>query len=117
MALKTSGAQGIILSQNPPNHGARFGMKTHLTPFLASASFSGIDSKSSLSSAAEQEKVRALSVTRMLGRDLRLVNLLNAIRNVSADKSVTTSRCKALVAAHVKIAYVSLGLQVVMQDV
>ena len=37
-----------------------------------------------------------------LGRDFRAENLRNARMNVGKDMSVTTSRCMALVVAHVK---------------
>ena len=47
------------------------------------------------------DHVDALSETRIGGRDLCLTNLLNANRNLSTVKSVTTSRYIALVVAHV----------------
>ena len=92
----------IKRSQNPPNHGAFFGMKRHSTLFLLSVSFKIGDLNNSFSSSAAARYVEALSESKSLGRDFRLENLRNARRNVGTVRSVTISRCTALVVAHVK---------------
>ena len=53
-----------------------------------------------LKSSAADMKVEALSDTRRFGKDMRLEKRLNACKKVSSDRSVTTSRCTALVLAH-----------------
>ena len=92
----------IKRSPNPLNHGALFGMKRHSTLFLLSVSFKIGDLNNSFSSSAAARYVEALSESKSLGRDFRLENLRNARRNVGTVRSVTISRCTALVVAHVK---------------
>ena len=59
------------------------------------------DVKSSISFAAAQNVV-ALSESITFGTDLLLANRRNANRNCSSDRLFTSSRCIALVLAHVK---------------
>ena len=92
----------IKRSPNPLNHGALFGMKRHSTLFLLSVSFKIGDLNNSFSSSAAARYVEALSESINLGRDSRVENLRNARRNVGTIRSVTISRCTALVVAHVK---------------
>ncbi len=92
----------ISLSQKPPNHGALFGMNRHSTCCLLSVSFSTIDSNNFFNSSAADVYVEALSDIINLGSDFRAANLRKARMNVGTDKSVTISRCIALVVAHVK---------------
>ena len=88
-------------SQNPLNQGARFGTNLHVTPILCRASLSCVSRKILVSSSAAARYVEALSDIMTLGRDLWLLNLLNAWRNVSTVKSVTISRCMARLTPHV----------------
>lgn len=86
--------------QNPPYQGARFGINFQTTLFLFKVSDSSGELNSISSSSAAV--VEALSDIRILGKELWLLNLLDACKKVSTVKSVTTSRCKALITAHVK---------------
>ena len=60
-----------------------------------------LDDSNSFSSSAAERYVEPLSETIICGNDLRLANLLRARRKVSVLRSVTISRCMALVVAHV----------------
>jgi len=89
-------------SQYPPYQGARHGINFHSTPFLPNSSCIVLDSNNALKSSAAEIKVEALSDITSFDKDFQLANCLKAYKNVSSDRSVTTSRRTALVLAHVK---------------
>ena len=92
----------IKRSQNPPSYGACAGINLHSVPHLLSSSCTAGELSNFFRWRAAAIYVVALSEIITLGKDLRLVNLRKAIRNECVDKSDTTSRWTALVAAHVK---------------
>ena len=77
-------------------------MNFHVTPLLFKVSVSSVDLNKFCNSSAAAIYVDALSEIRIFGKDLRLLKRLNACRNVATDKSVTISRCTALLTPHVK---------------
>ena len=87
--------------QNPPNQGAFLGMNLQVTPSLLSAVLTSFEEYKAINSSAAALKVVALSDIISWGVDLCPVNRRNARRNVSVDRSATTSRCTALVVAQV----------------
>ena len=82
----------MSLSQKPPYRGAHLGINFHSTPCRLKDSFKDGDWKSSFSVSAEARYVEALSEVRI--SDLRA--------KVFSVKSLTTSRCTALVTAQVR---------------
>ena len=82
----------MSLSQNPPNHGARFGMNFHSVPLRERDSDKSVDENKYLSSSAAAKYVDALSDSRSLGNDLRPANLQNACKKLSTVRSVTISK-------------------------
>jgi len=91
----------ISRSQNPPYQGARQGINFHSIPCFPKPSCIVLEVNNFLKSSAADMKVEALSDTSRFGKDLRYENCLNTCKKVSSDRSVTTSRCTALVLAHV----------------
>ena len=90
--FKVSFVNPMSLSQNPPNQGARFGLKRHSVPDLESALASeGEDNKVFNSSAADR-KFEPLSERTRRGRDFLLLKCLKACKKHSTIRSVTTSR-------------------------
>ena len=81
-------------SQYPPYQGAQQGINFHSIPCFPKPSCIVLDVNNFLKSSAADMKAKALSDTSRFGKDLRLEKHLN-------DRLVITSRCTALVLAHV----------------
>ena len=79
----------IMRSLNPPYHGARLGMKCHLTFFLSRASLSVFDVINFSSSYAAARNAEVLSNVIVCGTDFLLENLLKASKKVSTVRSTT----------------------------
>ena len=88
-------------SQKPPNYGILFGMNFQVTPLQFSIALTSSDEDRVFSSSAADWKVVALSEIISWGVDLHHAKWQEASRNVSVDKSATTSRCMALLVAQV----------------
>ena len=88
-------------SQNPPYHGALEGMNCQIMPLLFKKFSTSLFCLRRFKIDAADVNVVALSEIISDGSDFRLVKRLNAWRNESVDRSLTISRCIALVVAQV----------------
>ena len=81
------------------------------------AALSSTDFSSFLSPSAANKYVEVISDIMIHGKDLPLEDLWKVRRKISTDRSITTSRCTALMVAYVnRHIYVGLCLSVVLSD-
>ena len=91
----------IIRSQNPPYHGALLGMNFHVVPYCCKVLLTSVHWVKRRNVSAAATNVEPLSDNITFGMDFLLVNRRNAKRNAASDKSLTISKCTALVLAQV----------------
>ena len=89
------------LSQYPPHQGAFSTINFHRTLLFVKNSCISSECTTFRTSAALALNVLALSDIKVEGKPLRPQKRRNACRKVGADKSLTTSKCRALVEAQV----------------
>ena len=92
-----------ILSNTPPHHGALSRLNFHSMPRLDRCSSTTSSLNTTLMNFAAALNVFPSSDTNLRGIPLLAANHFGHLRNVSADRSVTMSRCTARVTQHVLV--------------